>query len=92
MSKTITWSGASVKDHKLAKQIAVRANNEIGDINATCLHMDIIAIHLNGCKLKLKELLEAPLNDFLHDIGGINQHIDRDTGQLQDCFLPRYAL
>ena len=30
--------------------------------------------------------------DFSHDITGIRGHINRDTGKLEDFFIPRYAL
>lgn len=52
--------------------------------------MDIIACHANGCPLKLEALLEADDFNFAHDVFGINRHIDRTTGTLQDCFLPRF--
>lgn len=53
--------------------------------------MDIDACHNNGCPLKLHELLEADDFNFAHDAFGIRRHIDRTTGKLQDCFVPRYA-
>ncbi len=53
--------------------------------------MDLTACHLNGCALKLDELATAPEFDFAHDVFGIRRHIDRETGKLQDCFVPRYA-
>jgi hypothetical protein len=56
------------------------------------LTMDITACHANGCNLKLAELLTADDFDFVHDVFGIRRHINRMTGQLEDCFLPRYAL
>jgi hypothetical protein len=52
--------------------------------------MDITAVHLNGCPLRLKELLEARDLDFSHDMGGIARHLDRRTGKLTNCFLPRF--
>lgn len=52
--------------------------------------MDITAVHLNGCPLRLKELLEARDLDFAHDLGGIARHLDRRTGKLTNCFLPRF--
>jgi hypothetical protein len=55
------------------------------------LGMDLTATHANGCPLRLEELLAAPPADFAHDVFGIREHIDRDTGTLRDCFLPRYA-
>jgi hypothetical protein len=53
--------------------------------------MDIEAAHSNGCPLKLNELLAAEDFDFTHDVWGIMRHIDRDSGTLRDCFVPRYA-
>ena len=53
--------------------------------------MDITATHNNGCPLNLSALLAAAAGDFAHDIFGIQRHIDRNTGKLGDCFLPRYA-
>ncbi len=53
--------------------------------------MDIDACHSNGNPLKLSELLNADDFNFGHDVFGIRQHIDRTTGTLQDCFVPRYS-
>jgi hypothetical protein len=55
------------------------------------LTMALTATHCNGTPLKLAELLAAPDFDFSHDVFGIMRHIDRATGQLGDCFLPRFA-
>lgn len=54
--------------------------------------MDLEACHSNGCQLDLNKLLNAPDSDFGHDIFGIRRHMDRSTGQLKDCFLPRCSL
>lgn len=53
--------------------------------------MDLTACHLNGCPLDLDGLLNAGQGDFMHDVAGIMRHINRRTGQLENCFLPRYA-
>lgn len=53
--------------------------------------MDIDACHSNGNPLKLQELLAADDFNFGHDVFGIRRHIDRTTGQLQNCFVPRYS-
>ena len=55
--------------------------------------MDVTACHANGCKLKLKldELLSADDFNFAHDVFGIQRHIDRTSGKLQNCFLPRFS-
>lgn len=55
------------------------------------LHMDITAAHANGCPLRLAALLEADDGNFGHDIGGIRRFLDRSTGELGGCFVPRYA-
>jgi len=53
--------------------------------------MDVEATHNNGCPLKLQGLLNAKDCDFTHDLIGIQQNINRKTGKLENCFLPRYA-
>ena len=55
------------------------------------LSMDLTACHANGCPLDLDGLLTAEKGDFIHDVTGIVRHIDRRTGLLGNCFLPRYA-
>lgn len=53
--------------------------------------MDITATHANGCPLRLEELAAADDNNFCHDIAGIHNNLNRTTGELENCFLPRYA-
>ena len=53
--------------------------------------MDITACHLNGCPLDLQAFLNSQGLDFIHDFVGITDHINRRTGQLENCFLPRFA-
>ena len=55
------------------------------------MSMDIVATHMNGCPLDLDKLLSSPDPDFLHDVFGIKHHINRKTGKLEDCFVPRCA-
>lgn len=61
----------------------------VGDVLS--IHMDISATIAQGCELKLQEWLDAPDLDFAHDFNGIVRHIDRNTGKLGGCFLPRFA-
>lgn len=56
------------------------------------LEMDIIACHLNGCPLDLVRLRDADKGTFGHDVFGIRKYLDRNTGKLTNCFLPRCAL
>jgi hypothetical protein len=53
--------------------------------------MDLTACHANGCPMDFETLLSAPDADFVHDVGGIHRYIDRTTGRLGDCFVPRCA-
>lgn len=55
--------------------------------------MDIAYCHAAGCKLDLKSMADSHnLLDINHDVAGIMRHIDRSTGQLKECFTPRFAL
>ena len=79
----------------LQSQIARRAVKMAGDngmiYDQMTAVMDIDACHSNVCPLNLQDLLDADDFNFAHDIIGIMQNIDRTTGQLQNCFVPRYA-
>lgn len=82
-------------DDELIDQIVKRAKNSAASrhipFDIRTLMMDLTACHANGCALRLDDLLEASEFDFAHDVFGIHKHIDRNTGKLGDCFLPRYA-
>jgi hypothetical protein len=54
------------------------------------IQMDIIATHLK-CPLSLNQLMDADDGNFVHDIAGIERHLNRQTFQLMDCFVPRFA-
>lgn len=51
------------------------------DISAVCAH----------CPLRLADLLSADQFNFAHDLAGIQRHLNRRTGELEDFFLPRFA-
>lgn len=55
------------------------------------LTMDLCATHANGTPLDFEKLLAADRFNFLHDICGIRRHLNRITGELENCFLPRCA-
>lgn len=59
------------------------------DFDRMTTSMDITAAHCNGCELNLSKLVAAPAEDFIHDVFGIRRHIDRKTGEIGGCFLPR---
>ena len=77
--------------HAIAKRAAEFHHTHGGSYPVLDATMDLDACHSNGCALDLDALLEADQANFTHDVCGIRAHLDRDTGQLVDCFLPRYA-
>ncbi len=90
----IDWGKTSKKNSEIIKSIVNRAKNtnreeDLG-LNLEDLNMDITAANII-CPLRLQELLEADDFNFWHDISGIRYHLNRDTGELKNCFLPRFA-
>lgn len=84
----------SREESKLIRRIAKRAVHELKlPHGADLLHveMDITACHCNGCKLQLRELVEAKGSDFAHDVHGIVANLDRETGDLKNSFCPRFS-
>lgn len=57
------------------------------------LIMDLTAADgVNGnAPLDWARLIKADDFNFMHDLGGISRHLDRDTGRLGDCFVPRFT-
>jgi hypothetical protein len=53
--------------------------------------MDVQATHANGCPLDFTKWLSFDDFSFWHDVRGIQRHIDRQSGELRNCFLPRCA-
>lgn len=81
-------------EHLMAAKIATRAvkiakahgRKDIKQLDTT---MDILATHLNGCPLDFQKLIDADDFNFIHDVFGIQRHLNRKTGKLKNCFLPR---
>jgi hypothetical protein len=93
----INWEIAP-SDRALIRQIAERAiadrkahGMRVGRGELVDITMDLEATHANGCPLRLADLLAADDFNFWHDVAGIARHLDRTTGQLLHCFLPRFA-
>lgn len=80
------------EETRLVSQIVKRAVSlSLIKKDALGLHMDITACHKNGNPLKLEELLNVDDFNFCHDIVGIMNTIDRNTGKLTNCFVPRLS-
>lgn len=55
------------------------------------MHMDVAAVHANGNPLRLQDFLDADDFNFAHDMSGICNCLDRDTGKLTKGFSPRFS-
>ncbi|MFA5301013.1 MAG: hypothetical protein WC389_22700 [Lutibacter sp.] len=90
----IQWT-TSKQTQKVEEKIAERAvtmakKYQIQYDKLTAL-MDIDACHSNGNPLKLQSLLDADDFNFAHDVFGIRDNLNRETGKLEHCFSPRYS-
>lgn len=85
----------SREDDGLIERIVYRAEELYRryGLSDTRLHitLDITVTHVNGCPLDLGKLLAADAFTFAHDVLGIRRHLNRQTGKLEDCFVPRCA-
>ncbi len=88
--RMINW-GMNKEENKIALEIALRAIKNDPELNLLNTLMDIEATHLNGNPLRLKDLFEADNFNFMHDIIGIHNHIDRESGKLTRGFSPRFS-
>ena len=81
----------SKDDYLMIHMIAVRAAKEMG-VSLMSFEMDLERVHGCGNPLRLQEMLEDRGADFIHDVAGITQHMNRSTGQLTDGFSPRFSV
>jgi len=71
-------------------RIVERACKNNPEYDRIKMYMDLSACNAQT-PLKLDKLLEADEYNFQHDVRGIQTHINRRTGFLEHCFLPRFA-
>jgi hypothetical protein len=80
----------------LIRKCAVRAASLYEKAGQTCcklrIEMDLSAANANGCPMDFTKLLGFPDASFMHDVGGIQDHINRTNGRLTASFLPRCAI
>lgn len=57
----------------------------------TDIMMSITACHANGCPLDLEKLSISPCPVLCHDVWGIHQHLNHETGGLVGNFWPKTA-
>ena len=76
---------------KIAQRAVNLAASQGFPLTQIDMMMDLEAAHSEH-PLRLTELLAADDGNFGHDVFGISRHLNRGTGKLEDCFMPRFAL
>jgi hypothetical protein len=87
----IDFATATDRQVKGAHAIVRRAQKE-GILHGSALdaEMDIIAADMT-CPLDLDRFYNGDYIDFAHDFLGIRHSLNRETGNLENCFVPRFA-
>jgi hypothetical protein len=85
----LNWTMKSDVEYKLLSLIANRISKASGRPYLDWL-MDV-ELAYQDCPMRLEGLLNAGDSDFYHDLDGIRNHLNRETGKLEDCFVPRFA-
>jgi len=71
-------------------EIMQRAAELLPNYDRLTMVMDLELVH-NRIGLDLDAMLKCDNSDLIHDIQGIGFNINRRTGDLGNCFLPRFA-
>jgi hypothetical protein len=74
----------------IAQRAALMASDSGMDYDAIAIHMDICAVHCNGNRLRLLDMLVARELDFFTEILNIECCIDRTTGKLGRGYVPHF--
>jgi hypothetical protein len=82
------------REAKLLTEIVDRAEKLARRFNQptvrAAIAIDLVMAHRMQ-PLDLELLLAAADGNFAHDVFGIMRHIDRNSGVMRDCFVPRFA-
>jgi len=79
------------ENFKLIVKIAEKADNMgLLIFDRLSLIMDLECAN-REFNLRLEEFLDADNFNFAHDISGIQNNLNRQTKQFENCFLPRFS-
>ena len=72
--------------------IAVKAVELDDNLDLMTVEMDLTATNLK-CRLDFGAMILCE-DDFqvMHDVYGINRHLNKTTFELENCFCPRFAI
>lgn len=87
----IDWSQLTKDADDAILAITKRATALRPELDHCRLMMDLSACHVSGCRLNLPAMVLSDDYNLLHDVYGITNHIDRNTGKLLRCFMPKFA-
>lgn len=98
MSKDIITDASSKiseYDRAFINKVAKRACELYKDngmaVDLLSMEMDLTVVHACCGGLRLEDLLCADAHNLIHDVSGINRHLNRETFELENCFVPRFA-
>jgi hypothetical protein len=81
---------ASKTDRIKISNVVLRVHDECPEINVllagTCLE-----IAFDNGYIDINRMHNAPAHQLKHDIVGLERHLDTETGELLNCFWPRFA-
>lgn len=81
----------SAHDYNMIKVIVVRTFQIGLCMNPQILINDLLCVHMLDCRLDLNKLYLSKVADFVHDILGIHENINRETGKI-NYFVPLSVL
>lgn len=85
----------SEEDKVKIRNIAKRACEWYKDngmvVDFLSMEMDLTVAHACCGGLRLQEMLCADAANLIHDVSGINRHLNRETFELENCFVPRFS-
>jgi hypothetical protein len=88
----IDWNATKLTETETMTVRAIIDRAQQLGVERSCMHlmMDVQAAH-HACPMDLEALMQAANTDFLHDVYGISANLNRETGELENGFLPRFA-
>lgn len=81
---------ASLEETKKISKISALAVKENPKLDHLDTMMYLTACHLNGTPLDLDRMITSDVFNLMHDVYGINRHLNRSNGKIEEGFLPRY--